>query len=335
MLKLLAKDGVLRRIVEAASAAPSIHNTQPWRFVAAADDLLEVRADPDRALWVADPHARALYLSCGAALFNIRTAIRMTGYNPLVWPLPQPRFSPMVIAVVQAEPGRPPSFAEREMYEAIWQRHTNRAPFTSERLPESVRIALEQAATFEFATLRMLAAEEAATVLDLSGRAEALLAADVEHQIEMRNWIGTDRRDDGIPAAALPARPRRSPSPVRSHDMLSAVPATVRPAGEYEKEPQLAVLATARDDPADWLRAGQALQRILLTATAHGVSASFLYQSIELHDMRGEAAPGWPWPEQPQMVLRLGYGPQPASTPRRRVDDILTRTATDENLRRR
>ncbi len=335
MLKLLAKDGVLRRIVEAASAAPSIHNTQPWRFVAAADDLLEVRADPDRALWVADPHARALYLSCGAALFNIRTAIRMTGYNPLVWPLPQPRFSPMVIAVVQAEPGRPPSFAEREMYEAIWQRHTNRAPFTGEQLPESVRIALEQAATFEFATLRMLTAQDAATVLDLAAKAETMLAADVEHQIELRNWVGTDNRDDGIPAAALPARPGRGISPVRSHDLLSAVPATVRPAGEYEQEPQLAVLATARDDPADWLRAGQALQRVLLTATAHGVSASFLYQSIELHDMRGEAAPGWPWPEQPQMVLRLGYGPQPASTPRRRVDDVLTRTAADENLRRR
>jgi len=47
-----------------------------------ADDVLEVRADPDRALWIGDPLARALYLSCGAALFNIRTAIRMTGFNP-------------------------------------------------------------------------------------------------------------------------------------------------------------------------------------------------------------------------------------------------------------
>jgi nitroreductase len=59
MLKLLARDGILRRIVEAASAAPSVHNTQPWKFVAASDDRLEVQADPDRALWVADPHARA------------------------------------------------------------------------------------------------------------------------------------------------------------------------------------------------------------------------------------------------------------------------------------
>src|SRR5215472_12108001 len=155
MLKILANDGILRRIVESAAAAPSIHNTQPWQFTVAAPDLLEVRADPGRALWVSDPRARALYLSCGAALFNIRSAIRMTGFNPLIWPLPQPEFSPTVIAAVQAEPGRPPSFGERDLYQAIWQRHTNRGPFTAEPITGPLRAALEQAANYEFATLRL------------------------------------------------------------------------------------------------------------------------------------------------------------------------------------
>jgi len=332
MLKLLAKDGILRRIIEAASAAPSIHNTQPWRFTVVADDLLEVCADPDRALWVADPHARALYMSCGAALFNIRTAIRMTGFNPLVWPLPQPRFSPMVLAAVQAEPGRPPSFAEREMYEAIWQRHTNRGPFTDEQIPDSVQVALEQAAGFEFATLRMLNAGEAERVIELAARTDAELAADIDHQIELQSWIATGSNDDGIPAAALPPTPSREPSPVRAADLTSAAPTIQRPTANYEASPQLAVLTTARDEPADWLRAGQALQRVLLTATAHGLSASFLYQSIELHDMRGDAAPAWPWHENPQIVLRLGYGQQAVATPRRPLDDVLTRMAAEQNL---
>src|SRR5215470_2509698 len=332
MLKLLARDGVLRRIIESAAAAPSIHNTQPWRFTVVADDLLHVEADQDRALWVSDPLARALYLSCGAALFNIKTAIRMTGFNPLVWPLPDPEFAPTVLAAVQAEPGRPPSFAERELYEAIWQRHTNREPFTGERVPESVRKALEQAASFEFATLRMVDDQDGTTVLRLAAKAEADLAADVDHQIELRNWVGTGSRDDGIPAGSLPPRPRQSPAPVRTGDLLSAAPTVQRPTGDYELAPQLAILATAKDEPADWLRAGQALQRVLLTATAHGLSASFLYQSIELRDMRGSAAPQWPWPEQPQMIIRLGYGPQLAGSPRRGVDDILTRQAAPKNL---
>jgi len=326
MLKLMAKDGVLRRIIEAATAAPSIHNTQPWRFVAA-DDLLEVRSDPDRTLWVADPRARALYLSCGAALFNIRTAIRMTGYNPLVWPLPQPRFSPLTVAVVQAEPGRPPAYAERELYEAIWQRHTNRAPFTAERVPDPVLIALEQAASAEFATLRLLGQRDTATVLDLAERADAELAGDVEHQIELQQWIATDSRSDGIPADALPGSGKGRHGPVRSGDLAAAAPSVTRPVSDYEAAPQIAVLATIRDTPADWLRAGQALQRVLLTATARGVSTSFLYQPIELRDMHGESAPAWPWPENPQMLVRIGFGPQSAGTPRRPVEDVLTRAA--------
>ena len=326
MLKLLANDGVLRRIIESAAAAPSIHNTQPWRFTVVADDLLEVHADPDRALWVSDPRARALYLSCGAALFNIKTAIRMTGFNPLVWPLPRPEYAPTVLAAVQAEPGRPPAFAEREMYEAIWQRHTNRNPFTSEPMAGSMVVALEQAAGFEFATLRMLTGSEAAIVLDLAARASAELAADVEHRIELQDWIGTKSLQDGIPAEALPAKPRREPAPVRG-DLSAASPDITRPGADYEEFPQLAVLTTEPDEPADWLRAGQALQRVLLTATVHGVSASFLYQSIELRDMRGDAAPAWPFPENPQIVIRFGYGRQPAATPRRPLDDVLTRAA--------
>jgi nitroreductase len=330
MLKLLANDGILRRIVESAAAAPSIHNTQPWQFVAISDDLLEVRADPDRALWVGDPRARALYLSCGAALFNIRTAIRMTGFNPLVWPLPQPECPPSVIAAVQAEPGRPPSFGEREMYEAIWQRHTNRSPFTAEPISASVHAALERAAGFEFATLRMLNGTEAATVLNLAAKASAELADDVDYRIELQRWVAMSERHDGIPAEALPWTPRREPAPVRS-DLAAAVPAVVRPIGDYEESPQLAVLTTTRDEPSDWLRAGQALQRVLLAATAHGVSASFLYQPIQLRDMRGNAAPAWPWKENPQIVIRFGYCKEAPGTPRRPLDDVLTRAAAQLN----
>jgi nitroreductase len=326
MLKLLAHEGILRRIVESAAAAPSIHNTQPWQFVVASDDLLQVRADASRALWVGDPRARALYLSCGAALLNIRTAIRMTGFNPLVWPLPQPEFPALVIAAVQAEPGRPPSFGERELYGAIWHRHTNRGPFTAEPICESVHAALEQAAGYEFARLRSLSNAEAATVLDLCAKASAELAADVDHRIELQRWIATSDRRDGIPAHALPLQPRHEPSPVRG-DLSAAAPAAVRPSGDYEEYPQLAVLTTARDEPADWLRAGQALQRVLLTATAHGLSASFLYQPIQLRDMRGDAAPAWPWKENPQIVIRFGYCQDAPGTPRRPLDDILTRAA--------
>jgi len=320
MYRPLADAGIVRRIVEAAGAAPSIHNTQPWQFRVAGDDLLEMHGDPERMLWVADPYGRAVHLSCGAALFNLRLAVRTTGAKPLVWPLPDPRGEPTLMASVQISEGRPATLEERELFDCIWQRHTSRAPFSGQRVPDAVWAALQQAASAEFAWLRPLGTEGTAQVLRLAADAERELAEDFDHRVEMARWVGAEG-DAGVPAAALGCRPDRDPAPVR--DLGRAAPATALPAASYESQPQLAVLATARDDPADWLRGGQALQRVLLTATASGLAASFLYQPVELHDMRQAAADWWPWPECPQIILRLGYGPRGARSPRRRVDDIL------------
>jgi len=320
MYRPLADDGIVRRMVEAAGAAPSIHNTQPWRFRVVGDDLMEVHGDPDRMLWAADARGRALHLSCGAALFNLRLAIRAAGAKPLVWPLPDPVGEPTLIASIQLGEGRPATPAERELFESIWQRHTSRAPFSGRHIPDAVWLGLERAAGAEFAVLRLLGPVDAARVLDLAAYAEHELAKDFDHRVEMARWIGTDG-DDGVPPPALGARPDHEPAPVR--DLGRASPATPLPAASYEPQPQLAVLATAHDEPGDWLRAGQALQRVLLTATANGLAASFLYQTIELHDMRQGDQEWWPWPECPQIVIRFGYGPQGADSPRRRVDDII------------
>jgi nitroreductase len=317
----LADDGILRRIVGAAGAAPSIHNTQPWRIKVASDDVIELHGDPDRMLWVADPHGRALHLSCGAALFNMRLAIRMSGGKTLIWPLPSPEAEPTLLASVQLTEGRPASLAEHEMFDAIGLRHTNREPFSERLVPDSVLIDLEQEAGFEYAVLRMLGVRDTGTVLQIAHSATQVLAEDFDHQVELTEWLGGSATD-GIPAGALGAQPDHSPAPVR--DLGYALPASARPAATFERAPQLAVLSTARDEPGDWLRAGQALQRVLLAATRHGVAASFLYQPMELHDRAGGDG-WWPWPEHPQIILRLGYGPPAAATPRRPIEEVIDR----------
>jgi nitroreductase len=310
---------MVRRLIEAAAAAPSIHNTQPWRF-RVCGDVIEMHGDPSRILWVADPLGRALHLSCGAALFNLRLAIRLAGARPLIWPLPDPAGEPTLLASVQLTDGRAPTPQEREMAEAIQQRHSSRAPFSGRPLPEPVQIGLEQEAGYEFAVLRMLSPRDAALVLQLAGAAEARLATDFDHRVELAEWVGTTG-EDGIPASALGSRPDRQPAPVR--DLGYAAPNAVRPEGSFERQPQLGVLSTARDEPGDWLRAGQALQRVLLAATRHGVATSLLYQPIELGDMEHREGSWWPWPECPQIIIRFGYGPRGADTPRRPVAAIL------------
>jgi hypothetical protein len=321
MFRPLADDGIVRKLVAAAGAAPSIHNTQPWRF-RITDDVIELHGDPDRMLWVADPQGRALHLSCGSALFNLKLAIRMLGAKPMTWSIPDPQGQPTLLACVRLQQARPATSGERELFEAVYQRHSSRAPFSSRPIPEPVQIDLERAARAEFALLRMLNDRDTALVLDLAAAADQALATDFDHRVELGQWIGTD---DGIPAGALGYRPASEPAPVR--DFGYASPTIVRPSLSYEPRPWLAVLSTPRDGPGDWLRAGQALERVLLTATVNGLATSLLYQPIERHDVEEQDDGWWPWPECPQIIVRFGYGPAGIESSRRTVDDILDRQA--------
>lgn len=169
MCATLTRDQVAL-VVAAACAAPSIHNSQPWQFSVAGDRLV-LFADPDRALWVTDPTARALYISCGAALFNARVALRMLGLDPLVRPLPHPEYSFDVLAVIEAAGGTPPTPSERELYESVWRRHINRGPFSDTPVAPSVMARLQQAAHRENASLRVLDKPDATIVLALAEQA--------------------------------------------------------------------------------------------------------------------------------------------------------------------
>src|SRR2546430_2406291 len=77
----LAADEVVSYVVTAAVWAPSVHNSQPWRFGACGQEI-SLHADAGRQLMVADPHGREMMISCGAALFNARLALRSLGYVP-------------------------------------------------------------------------------------------------------------------------------------------------------------------------------------------------------------------------------------------------------------
>ena len=89
--------------------------------------------------------------------------------------------------------------------------------------------------------------------------------------------------------------------------------------------PVLAVVATAGDAPPDWIRTGQALSRVLLRARAAAVWGSYLNQAIEVAELRPKLQRVACVPGLPQLLLRMGYGPEPAPTPRRTVEEVLMR----------
>ncbi|GAA2324253.1 Acg family FMN-binding oxidoreductase [Streptomyces cuspidosporus] len=308
----------LETLLAAAVAAPSIHNTQPWRFRVNPDThALEVRAARERSLPMADPDGRAQHLSMGAAVFNLRVAAVHLRRQPEVRLLPDPS-EPDLIAVVRLGGAIGPHDRSRrrlDLYDAIARRHTSRMPFTGRPVPGPVVMEMSEAARAEGARLRLPDIAGTRRLLHLTAVAEARNHASSSRTAETRAWItppGSDR-PYGIPVTALgpPDAARRMPT----RDFTGPLPALHLPALRFERHAQVALLWTAHDRRKDWLQAGQALQHVLLTATAYGVRTSLLHQAMEWPDLR--AAIGHPRrPCCPQLLIRFGYGPDGGRTPR-------------------
>ena len=311
-------DAVVEHALLAATRAPSVHNTQPWRFVVAPEHI-ELHLDRERVLQVADPAAREARISCGAALFNLRAALRTAGVAVAVDLVPDPA-RPDLLAVVRLGGPQPPAPEEVDVAAAIDRRTTNRRPFLDRPVPPHHRTALVRAADAERARLVLLDTPRALdTLATLLRRADHLQEEDPEFQRELRRWTDeAEGRDDGVPRSAGGPRPIGGSllTPRRFHPG-----ATARP---FEQNPLVAVLTTRGDDARDHVRAGQAVQRVLLTATAIGLSSSFLSQPVEVPAARAALRTLLEVREFPQTVLRVGYGYPAARTPRRAVTAVVT-----------
>ena len=306
-------------LVAAATLAPSMHNTQPWRFrYEPASQTIELYADPARMLRFGDPDGRAAHIACGAALLNLRLAAVVAGRQPVLRLMPDVTQRLLLATVRLAGPAEAGP-DEIDLRAVIPERHTNRFPFSGRPVPPGILAELTEAARLEGAVLHVPGHQEAARLLRLAREAERDLLAQPGYRAELARWAGGDRDRDGIPDPALAPRDPAGAAPVR--DFAPGRPGPVCYAW-FEDQPQLAVLCTPSSSRPDWLRAGQALQRVLLTATLRGIAASPLTQPLETADawLVRDPRSGF---EYPQMILRVGYGLPVPHTPRRPVSELL------------
>ncbi|MGW4489169.1 hypothetical protein ACWEOE_35700 [Amycolatopsis sp. NPDC004368] len=235
----------VRSVLLVATTPPPLRDTRPWRF----------RCTPASIELYAGPcpgSQRARLLDCGAALLNLRLAVKAQGCHPDVRLLPAPG-RPDLLAVVRPRGLEPVTPIDRRLVEAIRLHRGSHGPFTAALVPTAVQRELRKAAELE------------------------------------RAWLAT------IGDAQLP--------------LLGEImfPAQATPAFDPSPERLLVVVGSLHDTPLAHLQAGQAVQRVLVTAATAGLSAAHWSDALTPPRRRAlrRLLGGGIWPH---VLLRLGHG---------------------------
>ena len=169
---------------------------------------LSLYADTGRRLAAADPDGRELMISCGAALFSVRLALRSLGYIPETSVLPDPGQPTLVARVSWRERAAADEF-ERRLSGQLLTRRTHRGAFDPEPLPPDTLAALRAGAAREGSALRIVADDGHRAALAAAVQAaEHQLRCDGERLRELARWTpapGSASRD-GVPVTSYPAR---------------------------------------------------------------------------------------------------------------------------------
>jgi nitroreductase len=308
---------LFRSAVTAAVLAPSLHNSQPWRF-RLADGAMQVRADPRRRLPIADPGDWGLRIACGAATANAQLALAIADVAVLTQLRPDPA-EPELLARLVSVGSRPATPQQRALAAAIPHRHSNRRPFSDTRVPAEAQAALRSAAAEHGAWLELLeGAGPLAVIGEIIRAADRTLRANPEYVRESEEWAHAEA-GAGIPGYAAGVAP--SPDDTLQLRDLGGPPRSRFE--RFEAEPLVAILGVAGDTPHDQLIAGMALQHVLLTATSYGLAASLVSQPIEVAAAREKLRRGLGRSGAPQLLLRLGFGQPAFGAPRRPIDEVI------------
>jgi nitroreductase len=326
-----ATEATAHRIIELACRAPSVHNTQPWRWRIRDRETLELYADRGRQLLVSDPTGRNLALSCGAAVDHATVGARALGLTPTVELEPTSADGDFLARITLTPGVRTAESAES--LRSLGERRTDRRRFTSWPVPDSRLLHLTKATAGSGAhafpitsVTARFCTEELLTV------AMAAQASDPRHVAEQAEWIARGAVDGMPMAVAAPlahGRPATHPNRFASAAQAAAIE-TADHARVIESSDGLMAVCTARDDQRSWLSAGRALSAMWLRATHEGLSIVPLSQVIEVEEARealhqkvfdGLALP--------QILLRVGWLEATRSrlepTARRPVDELIDR----------
>lgn len=310
----------VRIALEMAGRAPSIHNTQPWRW-RIGDPAIELWADPRRHLVSSDPQQGKLIVSCGAALHHLRVSLAVLGWSATVTQLPDPD-EPDHLATVELAPHQPTQ-ADIELGAALLQRHSDRRGYRSLEIPVGyLRTISRNAATFG-AVVRHVPDSLRLRLVRPFQDAVSRHAEDADYQLELAAWSGPRRTVDGVPGSNVPQPHSSDQIPARVFADAQLIDRHIDPDAAAWM-----VVCTPHDDRRSQLRAGETTSALLLEATRLGLSSCLQTEPLGLAELRDEIRSAVLYDcAYPQTMIRLGWVPSDsaplARTPRRAIDDVI------------
>jgi nitroreductase len=305
-----------------AGHAPSIHNTQPWRW-RLFDNQLDLYLDHSRGLEVTDPTSRLSTLSCGAALHHALVSLAAAGWHAVVARMPNPEH-PDHLAQLRLDHRVEVTPDAIRHLQTIGLRHTDRRPTSSAPIDADELGAIAAAVESAGAGLHLLRPNQVYELATAADRAQRAESDDVAWQAELGYWTGGTRPlGSGIPDSAIGDRAPQTTVPGRDFGHHGDLPISEA----HQNAAAFAILYGPADDPIDWLRAGETLSAAWLTATERGLSVVPLSATIELDVTREQIRRLLAGLGHPLLVLRFSTsdpaGTAPPHTPRLPTKQVI------------
>lgn len=314
---------IIANAVELAARAPSVHNSQPWRWVAGESEL-ELFFEPDRAPRATDISGRESIISCGALLDHLRVAMASAGWHANVARFPNPN-DPDHLATIDFSAMDFVTDAHRARADAILRRRTDRLPFLPPRDWDTFEPVLRSSVDRDLAALYVLPDTARPHLAEASRLTESLRRYDTHYHAELLWWTAPFELSDGVPYDALVPVAERD-----RVDIARAFPAGDNPDRRTEVEVDhstILVLSTRGDSRREAFGCGEALSDVLLEATLAGLATCTLSHITELDTSRDIIRALTGGDDDPQLLIRVGsapaLSPTPPPTPRRPLSDIL------------
>jgi nitroreductase len=309
----------MRAAQASAVRAPSVHNSQPWRWHVGADRL-DLFAEPDLHLRQADPDGRDLLLSCGATLHHAVVALAALGWLAHVQRFPDPS-NANHLATLTLSP-RPPTDVELALAAAIPHRRTDRRRYSGREVSAADIAVMEARAAKEGVSLRRV--EPLAGLRAAVDRAMREHLHDDAYLRELTTWSGRYGSVAGVPAANVP--PADESAPTLGRVFAGGSVSHRQGPGDGVDNAVVLALGTRDDDAPARLRAGEATSAVLLTATSIGLASCPVTEPLEVAATRATLREEiFESQAHPQMLLRIGWAPEDAATlpatPRRPLPD--------------